>query len=77
MVIFMSEADKIFEEQGYIKNDEAFEAEVFIKDFERVIFDKFNKFVFCEVCYEAVPLRMNLLKVIYKKCEELGWLDKE
>jgi len=74
----MSEADKMFEALGYKKDISCdYNAEIFVKDFARIIFNIDLESIFCEECYESLSLKIGELKAINKKCEELGWINRE
>lgn len=83
----MSEADKMFEKLGYIKDKEIdnlycnvispYKKQKDIsfdeaKDFITITLTKYNEFG--ELESNTNVLSMNELQVINKKCEELGWI---
>ena len=80
----MSEADKLFEELGYIK-DKRLDGDLFYYQKNGANekwgfrFNTGSKEVY-PVCYskenEAIYITMQELQAINKKCKELGWLDE-
>lgn len=79
----MSEADKMFEELGYkkvIDNEKQLQYEYEDKDFPtediEISFDK--TFLSIKISYRngnCYDITMQELQAIYKKCEELGWIE--
>lgn len=73
-------ADEMFEKLGYdIKKDDgkviSFEksSSSSMWDKPKIIFDRISKLI---MFYDIDCLSMKSLQAINKKCEELGWLDK-
>ena len=66
----MSEADKLFEELGYMI-DENENRTIYDNRNINIIFDKETKTINTD---EAITFNMQELKAINKKCEELGWI---
>lgn len=80
----MSEADKMFEKLGYIKESEYYyhiperEESIgkFIPKLKHIRFLKNSKEVVCESLLQfSYEVNMQELKAINKKVEELGWND--
>ena len=73
----MSEADKLFKDLGYKKEDYSPNVIYYTNIFNDDIYYTFNKntkkFYFIEYG-EAGDISMEELKAINKKCEELGWI---
>lgn len=72
--------DEMFEKLGYdIKKDDgkviSFEkpSSSSIWDRPAIVFDKISKLI---IFYDIDCLSMRTLQAINKKCEELGWIDK-
>lgn len=71
----MSEADRLFEEIGYEKVDDCAGLVYFLGE-KYIRFSEYNKGVNCGNCesiYETEYLTPTELRIISKKCEELGW----
>ena len=73
----MSEADKLFEELGYEKEEYNPDVIYYTSNILDTIYFAFNKNT-KKVCFiennEAGDISMEELKAIYKKCDELGWI---
>lgn len=73
----MSEADKIFEELGYEKEEYNPDVIYYTSNILDTIYFVFNKNT-KKVCFiennEAGDISMQELKAIYLKCKELGWI---
>ena len=73
----MSEADKIFEELGYEKEEYNPNVIYYTSNILDTIYFAFNKNT-KKVCFiennEAGDISMQELKAIYLKCKELGWI---
>lgn len=71
----MTNADKMFEELGYIKHENNFGIYYHDKEdkwgeYTAIVFDKEDKTLHFEIY-----ITMQELKAINQKCKELGWLD--
>lgn len=75
----MSEADKLFEELGYQKEEYNPDVIYFTNKFIDTIYYAFNKntkkFCFIEN-NDAGDISMEELKVVNLKCKELGWIEE-
>ena len=73
----MSEADKMFEELGYEKEEYNPDVIYYTSNILDTIYFAFNKNT-KKVCFiennEAGDISMQELKSIYLKCKELGWI---
>ena len=73
----MSEADKMFEELGYEKEEYNPDVIYYTSNILNTIYFAFNKNT-KKVCFiennEAGDISMQELKAIYLKCKELGWI---
>ena len=73
----MSEADKLFEELGYEKEEYNPNVIYYTSNILDTIYFAFNKNT-KKVCFiennEAGDISMQELKAIYLKCKELGWI---
>ena len=73
----MSEADKLFEELGYEKEEYNPDVIYYTSNILDTIYFAFNKNT-KKVCFiennEAGDISMQELKAIYLKCKELGWI---
>lgn len=71
----MSEADKLFEELGYMKIENKHQI-VYVKDISTIVFLLNYKKIQYEFLRGCTYIVQNIeeLKAINKKCEELGWL---
>lgn len=68
----MSEADKLFEELGYMI-DENENRTIYDNRNINIIFDKETKTINTD---EAITFNMQELKAINLKCKELGWIKE-
>lgn len=78
----MSEADKMFEEIGYEYTEEISNGVVYSKeeddeDMEISFIDYIDYGKTVEVDKFSNLITMQELQAIYKKCEELGWIEKK
>lgn len=73
----MSEADEMFEELGYEKEEYNPDVIYYTSNILDTIYFAFNKNT-KKVCFiennEAGDISMQELKAIYLKCKELGWI---
>ena len=73
----MSEADKLFEELGYEKEEYNPDVIYYTSNILDTIYFAFNKNT-KKVCFiennEAGDISMQELKAIQMKCDELGWI---
>ena len=73
----MSEADKLFEELGYEKEEHYTDVIYYTSNILDTIYFAFNKNT-KKVCFiennEAGDISMQELKAIDLKCKELGWI---
>lgn len=73
----MSEADKLFEELGYEKEEYNPDVIYYTSNILDTIYFAFNKNT-KKVCFiennEAGDISMEELKAIQMKCDELGWI---
>lgn len=70
----MSEADKMFEELGYIKYESKYNIYYTAQFGTEIAFNKKDKDVTKYWGMENQYIDMQELKAINKKCEELGWI---
>lgn len=68
-------ADEMFEKLGYKKQEGLREINYYCGNNE-IIFYKDFKWFSCSKQEEIDFINMQELQAIYKKCEELGWIDK-
>ena len=77
----MSEADKLFQELGYDEKHYYEEVELYrdSKKCNCIQFDIFNK-TFCKFnqddSEDVLDFSILELKAIYKKCQEMGWIEE-
>lgn len=69
----MSEADKMFKELGYGKEEEN-PLYICYTNLETITFNKVARTVYKDIDSGACAIKMEELKAINKKCEELGWI---
>ena len=76
----MSEADKLFEELGYEKEEYNPDVIYYTSNILNTIYFAFNKNT-KKVCFiennEAGDISMEELQAIIQQCKELGWLEEE
>ena len=76
----MSEADKMFEELGYVIDSTYYQFEhhiVYCKNSTRIDFDISRVTVYkYDIGGYNSSMSMQELKAINKKCEELGWIEE-
>lgn len=85
----MNKADEMFKELGYEENEDKYRIDYYLsqnythfKVIKKIFFYKIEKYICLEQwnVTEGIKTSTNItiqeLQAINKKCEELGWLDK-
>lgn len=78
----MSEADKLFKELGYEKEIIKSEVsdEVTIMYIKKFVYEYNSKIIAFKLKKKIVEIKYSLdmqeLKAIYKKCQEMGWIEE-